>query len=851
MKKIPSSFTFIILGTGLWLSAHFLSQRASNHPVFSSKYPRKLHLASQAKTYGELPMRFEVNKGQTDAKVKFFARGNGYTVFLTPQEMVLSLRHVNAPLSPDHVSLQKDVRSQSINTPSSSQNAVLRMKFLGSRSCPKVFGQEKLSGNSSYFKGGDSSKWHTSVSSYRRTRYRELYDGIDVVYYGNQGQLEYDFVVAPGANPGKIRLGFEGIDQLRLDQNGDLLMKLKGQEIRQNKPFVYQSINGNKKVVEGNYKLHGNHEVSFELAAYDSTKPLVIDPVICYSTYLGGNGIDNGNGIAVDSEGNAYITGYTTSLDFPATELNSPFKDAFVTKVSKDGTAIIYSTYIGGSDEDGGFSIAVDAWGNAYVTGYTFSSDFPLKNPVQFQKSGDADVFVTKLNTDGTAIIYSTFLGGNGAEQGNGIAVDAEGNACITGTTTSLNFPLKNAIQPQNLGSKTAYPMDDLDAFVTKIAADGTSIVYSTYLGGSSSDYGWDIAVSSDGTAYVVGATSSFDFPINNATQNQNAGDNDAFITKINAKGNAIEYSTYLGGSDTDYGKGIALDSNENVYITGNTASLNFPTKNAIQSQNKGPNANTTDDYDAFIAKVNTKGSGIVYSTYLGGGLCDTGSGIAVDSEGNAYATGGTYSPDFPVKDSFQPQRKGTEDLYVTKINATGSDIIYSSYLGGSKANTIPSGYLEILSSGSDIALDSDDSVYLTGRTATSDFPIKSALQPQSGGVYDAIVVKITKDTTRLIKLNWIFNPWPYHFIDLGDPVPWQQFYAKIPQNSVAEIKFTSDASLQYEISAQARNGTVVHEGNLLKYEPRKNFIGQDSFKIIVSDKKNSAEATATITVNR
>ena len=540
--------------------------------------------AQVSEAYGKLPLHFEANHGQTDARVSFLARGPGYTLFLIPTEAVLALRPPPAA-SPPPAANQKRIAKP---TP-----PVLRLQFVGANSRAQVVGREELSGKSHYFLGNDPRKWRTNIPTYARVQYKDLYLGVDLLVYGTQRQLEFDIIVAPGADPRAIRLGFQGVDNLDIDAQGDLILRTRGSEFRQRKPFIYQEINGTKKTVPGMYVLTGKFQVGFQVAAYDPTKSLVIDPMLTYSTYLGGSDYDAGRGIAVDAAGNAYVTGETYSTNFP---LANPFRgtfaggDAFVTKLNATGSALVYSTYLGGSDDDVGHGIAVDGAGNAYVTGLTRSANFPAVNPFQRAYAGGGDAFVTKLNATGSALVYSTYLGGSDQEAGHGIAVDGAGNAYVTGWTRSANFPAVNAFQG-------TYGGGIMDAFVTKLNTTGSALVYSTYLGGSNTDFGFGIAVDAAGNAYVTGETESGNFPTANSLQPAFGGTGDAFVTKLNAAGSALVYSTHLGGSGYDASHGIDLDAAGNAYVTGWTSSPNFPTMNPFQRAYAG-------DSDAFVVKI-------------------------------------------------------------------------------------------------------------------------------------------------------------------------------------------------------------------------------------------------------
>ncbi|MBI3476057.1 MAG: SBBP repeat-containing protein [Acidobacteria bacterium] len=681
-------------------------------PAHSGMPAQKVRVAEG---YGKLPLAFEANQGQSDPQVKFLTRGAGYSLFLTSTEAVLTLRKA---------SQQKPVSPTAKSLPPLEQSAVLHMKLAGANSKTEMSGQDELPGKSNYFVGDDPKKWQANVRQYAKVRYENVYPGVDLVYYGNQRELEYDFVLQPGIDPSVIRLGIEGATKLRLEQ-GDLVLSSAAGNVHLRRPQIYQQVNGARREIRGGYVINKN-EVGFRVGSYDHQRQLIIDPVLAYSTYLGGSGRDFGTGIAVDLAGNAYVTGYTYSTDFPTANViqatNHGSADAYVTKINADGSALVYSTYLGGSRDDFGWGVAVDAAGNAYLTGYTRSTDFPAANPIQRKDGSGYNAFVTKINRDGNALVYSTYLGGGGDDFGHGIAVDAAGNAYVTGWTYSTDFPTTNSFQTGNHGSA--------DAYVTKINADGSDLVYSTYLGGSSHDYGSAIAVDAAGNYYVIGTTCSTDFPTANPIQATNHGCYDAFITKINADGSTLSYSTYLGGSGEELGQAIAVDGTGNAYFTGYTRSTNFPTVRAIQSTNHG-------EYEVFVSKINSDGSALVYSTYLGGADWDFGSGIAADAAGNAYVTGYTYSTDFPTANALRAENSGFDDAFVAMVNAAGSGLVYSTYLGGK-------GY----DYGQSIAVDAIGNAYVSGSAqAHHSFPTTLlAFQPSSSG-RAAFITKIASQT--------------------------------------------------------------------------------------------------------
>src|SRR3990170_2708447 len=623
-----------------------------------------------SEAYGKLPLSFEVNQGQTDEQVRFLARGSGYTLFLTPTESVLSLKTEGSGLRTE--------------PPTAMRRAVVRMKVVGANTEAKLEGLDELPGKSNYFIGNDPKKWRTNIPHYGKVRYHEAYPGVDLVFYGNPRQLEYDFVIAPGANPNDITLAFEGVNRLEIDNEGNLILHTAGGHLIQRTPVIYQEINGARQAVTGHYVLRDKNRIGVHVAAYDRTRPLIIDPVLVYSTFLGGGNADIGNGIAVDGAGNAYITGSTASADDPGTPavdedfpttagtfqtaLATPgFTDAFVTKLNTTGTALVYSTYLGGASDDVGNGIAVDGAGNAYITGSTASADnpgTPLVNegfpttPGAFQTAlanaaGVRDAFVTKLNTTGTALVYSTYLGGARDDVGNGIAVDGAipPSIYVTGSTASVNFP----VSPNPGAFQTALadaPAVVTDAFVTKLNPAGAGmadLVYSTYLGGVGADIANGIAVDAAGNAYVTGVTASggvTPFPTAGALapfDNTFNGIQDAFVTKLNSTGTMLVYSTFLGGTAEDVGRAIAIDGVGNAYITGDTRSDNFPTAGSpFQAARAGLQ-------DAFVTKLNATGTGLAYSTYLGGSQIDIGYGIDVDPLDNAYVTGETGPAGVPT----------------------------------------------------------------------------------------------------------------------------------------------------------------------------------------------------------
>jgi len=696
--------------------------------------------------YGKLPLSFEANHGQTDGQVKFLSRTSGYSLFLTGDEAVLVLSGKKA--STNRPKIEGAARKLHSDMVRPTTGGVLRMKLRNANRATKVTGVDELAGTSNYFIGKDPTKWRTNVPTYGKVKYEGIYSGIDLVYYGNQRQLEYDFIVAPGANPHRIAFDVGGAKCIRQDVRGDLVFRVGEDEIRWHKPVVYQEKDGTRQEVGAHYAITETNRVGFELAKYDATRPLYIDPLI-YSTYLGGSTDDFGYGVAVDTAGNAYIAGLTDSIDFPTKYPLQPTfggsnADAFVSKINPDGSALVYSTYLGGSEADAIYGIGVDSAGNAYVTGQTNSSDFPTKNSLQ-PYGGGTDAFVTEINPDGSALVYSTYLGGSSEDVGYGIAVDTTGNAYVTGFTQSTNFPTMNPLQAAFGG------LDD--GFVAKINPTGSGFVYSTYLGGHAYDFGVGIAVDNGGNAYVTGFTSSTDFPVTPGAFQTACGVScafrDAFVAKINPTGSSLVYSTYLSGTTSDAaGSGIAVDSGGNAYVTGSTGSTFPVTPGAFQKVCKGCGG-YADRQNAFVTKLNAAGSALVYSTYLGGYGTDWGNAIAVDSSGNAYVTGLTGSKWFPTQSPLQNHYGGKYDAFVSKFDSTGSTLVYSTYLGGIGSE-----------SGYGIAVDSAGNAYVTGGTSSTDFPMMNPLQrTYGGGLDDAFVAKIAAPTATATTLSSSRNP--------------------------------------------------------------------------------------------
>jgi hypothetical protein len=709
--------------------------------------------------YARLPLAFEVNRGQQDARVDFLARGPGYTVFLTPTEAVYSLQ----------------AKATGTQEPA---EVVLREQVVGGNANAPTTGLEPLSGIVNYLKGNDRSRWLADVPTYARVEYREVYPGIDLDYYGPQGQLEYDFIVSPGADAGRIRLAFAGADGVQLDADGNLLIHTAAGDVVQHRPYLYQQVGAERRPVVGRFTVMNaaqgqgqgvtDQQVGFSVGAYDRTRPLVIDPSQIYTTYFGGSDLDDSYAVAVDNSGNAYFTGRTHSTNFPTTSgaVQTSFQsattsdpDAFVAKLNASATVLLYSTYLGGGGNDQGTDIGVDSSGNAYVFGYTQSTNFPVTTGAfkTSHVSNDLDAFVVKLDTvfpysaPIPPPLYASYLGGSSNDRVLWMHVDGANNAVyLTGETSSSDFPTTT-------GAYHTATFGGIDSFISKLqlAGSGTSdLVFSTYLGGSGDDVGNDIVW--DGSyLYVTGDTSSTDFPTTNGAFKAayQGGSRDGWVVKMNSVASSLTYSSYLGGSKWDQGMALALDSDGVAYITGDTFSCDFPTTaGAFQTSHHCP-ASSTFNGDAFVMKLTLAASlnpALGYSTYLGGSNDDPtefpderGRSIAVDGSGNAYVWGLNKSTanDFPTTNIFGPLRStyngGAHDGFVTKLNTTGAGL-FSGYLGG--AGQESDGGLVLV--GTDL--------YVVGSTESTNFPTlcaglcaTSLFQLSNAGDSDAFVMKL------------------------------------------------------------------------------------------------------------
>jgi hypothetical protein len=710
--------------------------------------------------FGKIPLYFISNKGQVNQQAKFYAKTSRYTLWLTKRGLVFDSTK------------RSEVRGQRSEKPFQRQyqRDVSRLMFIGSNKNPEIIPLNETKLKVNYFKGNDPSKWVGDIPTSQAVLYKNLYKNIDLKVYGIEKQIEYDWIVKPGGNPEDIKFEYKNVKKTKIDKKGNLVITTTFGELIHKRPVSYQKVhvgadlrvcpsgiqNEKRITVQAAFKKIKKNNYGFEVGEYDKRIDLIIDPIILvYSTYLGGNDTDYCFGIDVDNSGFAHITGHTYSTDFPILnqgQTNKPGGDIFVTKIdtTQGGLpSLIYSTYMGGAENDFGNGIAVDSNGYTYVTGNTHSTNFPTRNQYQTDQPG-LDVIVAKLDTSqsGTgSLIYSTYLGGGNTDYGWGIDVDNNGYAYVTGDTKSSDFPTINQYQTDQPGR---------DVFVTKLdpAQSGTaSLLYSTYLGGGDDDYGYGIAADNSSHAYVTGETHSTDFPTLNQYQSDPAdGECDAYVTKLDTSQSgtaSLIYSTYLGGGNTDYGWDVDVDNNGYAYVIGDTWSSDFPTINQYQTDQPSR--------DVFVTKLDPAQSGtasLLYSTYLGGGDEDWGFGITVDNNGHAYVTGFTFSTDFPLFYQYQSDPGDANcDAFVTKVDTFkngSSSLLGSTYLGGGDADK-----------GMEIAVDSSGNVYVAGYTNSTDFPILNQYQSDQPE-RDAFVTKLLVPALEVISPNggedWTLN---------------------------------------------------------------------------------------------
>lgn len=698
------------------------------------------------------PLVFEENAGRAGKRVKFLARSGQSAVLLTPQEAMVVPQLARVDLS------------------GTAGQKRLGIQLIGSNPAARLQGVEQTSARTNYFIGNDPTKWKTNIRSYRHVKVAEVYPGIDLIYYGAGRDLEHDFVIAPGQKPEAIRMRVSGADSVRLDSDGGLRIETDAGTASLHQPTIYQERDGHREIVAGGYVLLAANEIGFEVGKYNTSRPLIIDPILIFSTYLGGADDDAAGGVAFDSQGNIYVVGSTASTNFP---LQNPFQSTppatlcgtapntfrcgvgFVSKFDPTGQTLIFSTYFGGTGQgEGAQSVAVDSMGDVFVAGTTSASDFPA-TPGAFSTTYAGGIcpgfqcreaYIAKFNPTGSKLLYSTYLGsvGDTAVQEGSLAIDQAGNAYVTGGTSSTTFPTTP-------GAFQTSCTSCVKAFVTKLNPTGSALVYSTYLGGSNLDNGNAIAVDGFGSAYVTGFTSSTDFPLVQALQSTVS---DGFVTKLKPDGSGLIYSTYLGssgGSETLI-NAIAVDSSGAAYVGGLTNGQNFPTTpGAFQPS---PPINCSMGICGFVSKINSSGTALSYSTYLTGATVTSSNpdtrilGIAVDPFGHAYVTGSTNETDFPTLNPVQgvfgggvcgSPRHPCNDAFISGFNNSGSALVFSTYMGGSGDDE-----------GVAVAVDGTGAVYAVGETGSPNFPTMNPFQSMYGGgtcingpCFDAYVVKL------------------------------------------------------------------------------------------------------------
>ncbi len=646
--------------------------------------------------------RFEPNVGQAPGGARFLGRSDGATVLVAPNEITL---HDGA-------------------------GGAVRLRMEGASATAETVGDGRLGGVVNYLRGSDPARWRTNVPTFARVRVRDLYPGIDAVYYGAEDGLEYDFVVAPGRDPGAIRFTVDGARRVEIDRDGALVVETASGTLRQRAPAAYQETPGGRRPVAARFERDGERGVRFAVGAHDPRVPLVIDPVLAFSTYLGGSGTDGANGVAVDAQGNVYVVGTAWSGNFPTQgpvqgALAGPF-DAFVTKLAPDGQSLVYSTYLGGDSADQATAIAVDASGVAYVAGATLSPNFPTANAYDATLGGDGttfDAFVVRLAPNGASLLSSTYLGGANHESASDIAIDSTGAVYVVGGTASADFPATSgAFQTAYGGAVSGDAVGD--AFVAKFVPSVASLAYATYLGGAMGDSAKGLAVGADGSVTVCGlvyanVNGGAQFPTVNPIQSTLRGITDGFVSRLNASGSALVFSTHLGGTDVDSAEDVALGPDGSVYVVGTTRSEDFPTANPIQAELGGP----FNYSDIFLTRLSAAGTSIVFSTYLGGEYGEEGYAVEVGPSGDVYVAGRSESSDAPVVGALQPWLNSNPDIeesngYVARINMTTRSLVYATLLGGEEYD-IAHG----------LAVDAAGAAYVVGSTTSFGFPLLRPFQ--------------------------------------------------------------------------------------------------------------------------
>ncbi len=674
----------------------------------------------------KLPLSFVKNNGQEDQRAHFTTNYKGRRFFFSSDRIT---------------SVELEPIEAEVPEPDQPRNGVaLELSFTNANTNLFLEGVSQQEGYHHFFKGDDSLKWQNGVPHYKKLKYNAVWQGVDLEVSASDDGLKMNWLLDSPEHVTSIQLHWEGAERLEIDETGNLLVHHALGTLTDLAPIAYQQINGIVIPVNCVYQLYNDFDIGFKLAGnYSSDAPLVIDPILQYSTYLGGADIQYGQSIAVDDQGHAYVVGYVNSTGFPVTPgaFQTTFsgnEDAYVTKFSINGESLVYSTYLGGSGIDRGYGITLDDEYCAYVTGETRSINFPI-TPGAFQTTRGY-MFVTKIAADGGSLIYSSFLGNSNTDISYDIAVDPQGSAYVIGRTTSTVLPTTPG------AFQTTLPNTTGSGFITKVSPNGASLIYSTYLGGSFSESCLGIALDTQGHAYVTGTTESADFPVTPGAFQTTFNEQEAFITKLAIDGSSLVYSTFLGGSDIDYGYGIALDTLGNAYVTGVTNSFDFPVTPGAFQTTKGP-ANG----QPYVSKLSPSGDSLIGSTYLGGSTASTVRDINTDIQGHVYITGSTSASDFPITPNVIPSAlRGSNDAFISILSTDLSNLLVSYYLGGSGVDD-----------GRGIKIGPEGAVYTVGITSSTDFPVTpGAYQTTLIGSYDAYVNKAAFAFYNQLSLNVI-----------------------------------------------------------------------------------------------
>lgn len=753
-RRLSLVFVFLILLISA-LQPPRLTVMASTTDPDRPPVDRSKKLVPDASTAAR-SLSFEPNVGQTDPRVRFQSRARNSAVFLTDTALHIALPRT---MPADDVRTLK--RSDEATPASASRPATLTMHFDGARDQGQLSPENALEGRVNDLRGNDPSRWRTDIPTFGAVRYHNLYEGIDAVVYGNQQHLEYDLVVRPGADLSNVRVRFEGQQSAELTPEGDLVLRIDGQEIRQRRPSVFQHVGGGKRPVSAHYALRGDGAVTFDVGEYDRSTPLVIDPVLRWVTFSGGGQQDDRvQDIALCPDGSVIAVGETHTREFPTTPgaLDTAFNpvsvpteansDAFVTKLSADGSTLIFSTFLGGAFDEEALGVTVASDGRVIVGGHTTSPDFPTTALAFDQSFGGGnfegtDGFLVSLNANGTAAIFSSFFGGSRDDAVRSVITDAAGTIGFTGETRSSDFPVTaGAFQPVYGGG-----FDRLDAFVARIAPDGVSLVYSSFLGGQQEDSGGEIHVEANGTAYVVGKALSLDFPTTPGAYQTTSSGLSFFVTKITPAGDSLVYSTFAGLCDDAEQPGLAV-KNGFVWFTGITTSGTFPVTPGAYDTTYNSSG---EPGDAVVVKMSQDGSSLLFGSYLGGANADRGTAIAINGADEIIVTGSAESTNFPTTaGAYQTvHRGGISDGFVTKFAASGASLVYSTFVGGYYGDT-------------PVALDVDasGSVYVGGHTASFDFPVTSgALDQVFNGLIDAFVFRLNPAASSMVFSTLLDGP--------------------------------------------------------------------------------------------